>query len=564
MTMNRAGWARSLDFARSHAKREVSYDFTIAEDIALDRFFSNTDRYIFLVQNLPSNVRASMLAMYSRLKNERGLRGVFVDMLLPHFLATRLDEVERYTSETGKNVAEFLKEKNANSLDRFIAISSNAHALFQEFLEKSADPDYLHDFANSKKTSSFLSTWIDTYGHTSIARMGEVVVCFEEISILAAKAIEHPRPGAGYIELSTRYVDMTKASWYDIAGEIAAIDVVNPTINQNLREFADVYLGQTKLYTDFLRGIYPDVSDGAIFGEVCDVMANALPAAANTSVGCTVSGETIRSLIKCLLLEGLSETTAIAEVLLEELGMSGLGQFVRHIEPSDFERRHTRYMDWKQFVPGSHASLTTWTRAEVENPIIEAYNLLGEDFLEEWRPMDGQVPKALKGRGSHDKLPPPFEDGHVRFSYRTTFRTWREIQRHVMARNERTLLTPYLGFFQHSKPISDDLKRDFDRIALIAANTYNKCSREKGVSAETLQYILPMGFNVGATFGSNVRNMEFFTWQRSGFNVNHEARQVALNFDAEMVSKLPWWDAISRTDRTRTYRFAREKEGVPI
>lgn len=550
--------AGALDFARNHVNRPVPYSFSAYEKMVLDKFCSNTSRHVFVLENLPSNVRASLLAMYSRMKNERGLRGVLVDILVTTFLASHLPQVaEDYQGDTTK----FLKDRGIGGLDEFVSSSGKATELLSDFLAGCAgNANYIKHFANGERTRKFLSTWLDQYGHNSIARLGEVVVCCEEVSILAAKALEHPRVGAGFIELSTRYVDMTKASWYDIGGEIVAGGEVALQIEDTFRMYAHVYLSQMENYSTFLHELYGDASDGAIFGEVCDVMANALPAATNTSVGCVVSGEAVRSLIKCLVLEGLPETTALAETIKRELEGSGLGQFARHIDPTEFEVANTHYLSLDAFIGEGNRPLS-WNAEEQVSAVLDAFRMWKgpNASFADWILEQEQNP-----REKHDKLPPMFENVLARFKYVTTFRTWREIQRHVMSQNERTLLTPSLGFFKHTKPISDELKLEFERVEGVAKLMHSSYVAEGAVSLNTLQYILPMGFNVGATHTSNLRQLEFLCWQRSGFNVNHEARQVALGFDAEVLEKLPWWKSISRTDRTPKYRFAREKVGIPI
>lgn len=561
----------ALAFARSHVGRPAAYRFTEHEEEALELFFSNTTRNLFLIENLPSNVRASLLAMYSRMKNDRGLRGVFVDMLLPSFLVTLSPPAREEMEREKLSIADYLRKYRIQRLDDLFVQIPDMLTVFDMFCASvTGDPEYIREFANSERIRTFLAMWLDAYGHNSIARNGEVVICFEQVSVLAAKAIEHVRPGAGFIELSTRYVDMTQASWYPIAAELSEASLVPDCIEVNglLRRCADVYLEQTAAYTSYLEGIYPDAQPGGVFGEVCDVMANALPAGVNTSVGCVVSGEALRSLIKCLMLEGLAETTALAEALVKELEGAGTSQFARHIEPTPFEMRLTGYLRCDPFLGSTSqlgcGNLADWDVRAAEDALWDSFALSGiqGDTV-------GQMIDEIMGmdRGEHDKLPPMFEDATVRFAYKTTFRTWREIQRHVMARHERTLLTPYLGFFSHDKPISAELVKAFTGIAGQARRVHAEIlAANKGVPRilDMLQYLLPMGYNVGATLTTNVRNAEFLTWQRSGHNVNHEARQVALYMDQVLSSKFAWWHRASRTDRTPAYRLAREKYGVPI
>lgn len=552
-----------LAFARGHVRRTVPYGFTENEEVALRPFFSNLDRHLFLVENLPSNVAASMLAMYSRIKNSRGLRGVFADVIALSFLASEHPAVEQ---EFAGDTEAFIKAKGFASIDDFIGYDPDSWSIWLSFRRNlCGDPEYLQRFANGARTRRLLETYLDRYGHNSIARMGTVVACFEQVSTLAAKALEHARVGAGYIELSTRYVDMGPAARYPIADELAAGGiVVGPDLEALLRACAVVYAEQADSFTDYLQGIYPDVPRGPIFGEVCDVLANALPAATYTSVGCAVSGEALRSLIKSLFLEGLPETAAIAELLLVELAQSGLGQFARHVEPTAWERAQSRYLDWEAFkgLLGKDGLITPWSHEDAERAVADALGFLGITRCGDVGHML-QEAGLCEPRGDHDRLPPLFENAVVRFARLMSFRTWREIQRHVCSTNERTLLTPYLGFYQYDKPMPGALAEDFARLAAQARDAHDRY-RGMGVSLETLQYLLPLGFNVGATHLSNLRQMEFLCWQRSGWNVNHEARQVILSFDDDVLRRLPWWKRISRTDRTPAYRFAREAVGVAL
>jgi hypothetical protein len=60
---------------------ESIYQFTNQEAKVLDHFFTNRDRRVYFMHSLPANVAAALLAMFSRLKNARGLRGLFIGIL---------------------------------------------------------------------------------------------------------------------------------------------------------------------------------------------------------------------------------------------------------------------------------------------------------------------------------------------------------------------------------------------------------------------------------------------------------------------------------------------------
>lgn len=552
----------SLLVARRHARRSVPYVFSELEQEFLTLFFSNHHRHTFLVFQLPANVLASLLAMYSRIKDPRGLRGVFLDTLLVYFLASQLPIVEReYLGDT----AAFLKQKGIKSFADLMLVAG-AKTVAKTFLRSAAgNPQYVKEFAQGKRIKDFLATYLDGYGHTSIARLGSVAVCCENISLLAAKAIEHPRPGAGFIEVSTRYVDMRQASLYPFIEEWRGFAFDASQVTNLVQYCSDTYTKGMEIFQDFLRPLYADATEGALFGEACDVVSNLLPAATLTSVGACVSGESLRSLLRCLYLEGLPETTALADLIRDELATTGLDQFARHIEPTEWDMTHIKYAPLTVFrdLPRMQGG---WRDTHaLEEHLWFALETMG--YIES--SMDDRIKSLTSAleegeffvsRSEHDKLPPLFEHGQLSFRGLISFRSWRDFQRHTLSSNERTLLTPWLGFYHHDKPLSPYVEQAFD-----TAQELSRIAVGNSLVPELLQqYMLPLGFNVGFLHASNLRQLEFLCWQRSGANVNHEVRRVILAMNALVLKSFPWWEQLSRTDRTPKYRLAREKAGVAI
>lgn len=248
------------------------------------------------MHSLPSNVAATLLAMYSRIKNPRGLRGVFVDNFLPEFLVSFLEEVETWGDAT-----KFLKARNIDSLSAFYEYSVELAGLVEGFLrEIHINPDYLQRLAESKKTRRFTDTYLDKYGHNSIARPASYWLGFEQVSILAAKSVEWGRPGAtedsSFIELSTRYVDMSGKDCYPADEELGCYGVDVRAVRSVVEKSFGYY---RELQGENFSGLFPqhlretfghlfqdekDLANGVV-GETCDVLGNFLPAATLTSVG---------------------------------------------------------------------------------------------------------------------------------------------------------------------------------------------------------------------------------------------------------------------------------------
>ena len=268
------------DHARSFINADVAYIFTRDERLALDSFFTNTNKKVFFVHLLPENMIATLLAMYSRLKNPRGLRGVFVDSFLPAILASLMDECQ--AEPFCGNADKFLKARGIKTLEDFIWLT-RIKANVTQFLGRArTDPSYIEQIASSSKTRKFLETWLDAYGHNSIARTGTVHICCEGISILAAKSLEWSRPAAAFIELSTRYVDMSAKGVYPIENEFAMFGMDPKVIRDHVAlcfgayqrlQGGDDFRGPLpQFYRERYKNVIPENAlEKGVFGETCDV-----------------------------------------------------------------------------------------------------------------------------------------------------------------------------------------------------------------------------------------------------------------------------------------------------
>ena len=561
-----------------HAREFVNgsiYSFSELEKRVLQNFFTNTNRRVFFMHFLPSNVAATLLAMYSRIKNPRGLRGVFVDNFLPEFLASFLEEVENAWGSATK----FLKARDINSLGDFYAYSRESSALVEEFLEKiHIDPDYLQRLAESKKTRQFTDTYLDKYGHNSIARPASYWLGFEQISILAAKSIEWGRPGAGYIELSTRYVDMSGKNCYPIEEGLALYGVsreqVRNTLDLSFRHYREQQ-GEnfSGPFPQHLRETFghlfqdeKDLANGVI-GETCDVLGNFLPAATLTSVGVHVSGEALPELLKHLILDSAPENLALVEAIIYEAGKIGAGQFIRHYEPTEWKWMTWQYLWTDPFSRGIKVGENIFAMELPERQRVE--DSLVRSFGKAWA-MCGSMNDLLfmlraTERKEHDKLPNQFERIGATLSGIMSFRGWRDVQRQSLAAHFRTYLTPLIGFYRYDKKAPESFFEACQNIHEQNRRLYSEMQHAgKAIPPKLMQYPLALGNLIGFEFSANLLEWEFCNWQRTKYSVNHEVRQVFLAAERALREEYPWWSEISRADTMPAYVFARTKEGVPL
>jgi len=555
-----------LNVAKTFINEELDFKWSEMERQILKKVFTNLKGRVFFIRNvLPANMIAVLLAIYSRLRNKRGLRGVFVDNFLPNLLSVNLPEcLDRYQGDP----AAFLKGEKITSLARFLEFSDLAKEVTQKFLDNLGDSGYWDSLSQAQKMKGFLSTWLDRYGHNSIARPAALYLCCENISILAAKSLEWSRPGAGYIELSTRYVDMAGKDVYPIAKELAAYGVpeeeVNAVIEESFKQYRTLqgenFSGvlPTFFREQFKEQMTPEQLEAGAIGETCDVLGNFLPAATLTSVGIGLSGETLPETIRHLLLDGTPENFAIVEMIKTEAAKIGADQFLRHLEPTPWQTSTWSYLKNEKII----STMDLPVLGSVEEVLLKAFQ--NKEYFKNcltWNDIKNELGKLP--RGNFDKLPREFELINASFYSQMSFRSWRDLQRMGFSTHRRSYLNPDNGLYRYDKPAPDELETAVAILENCNKKLYELMTKAN-VPEELKQYPLALGNMINFLISSNLRQWEFCNWQRSKPSVNHEVRQVFLTAENILRESLPWWNDLSRANITPAYIFARGDSDLPL
>src|SRR5205807_7457480 len=125
----------------------------------LERYFTNLDRPVFALRNLPEVVKGALFSRYSR--TEKSLRRVLLE--------------------------EFLNQPEFG-------------------LEELLQPETPGDLVATRKAEEFYERVLVGYGDDSVAELAGAHLAVERVSTLAAKALEDSRIGVSPLEKSTRYV----------------------------------------------------------------------------------------------------------------------------------------------------------------------------------------------------------------------------------------------------------------------------------------------------------------------------------------------------------------------
>src|SRR5947208_7476344 len=145
---------------RGYLRHNNMGEFSTAESTVLERYFTNLDRPVFALRNLPEVVKGALFSRYSR--TEKSLRRVLLD--------------------------EFINDPESG---------------FQGIAGAGPADD---DMVAVQRAEEFYERVLVGYGDDSVAELAGAHVTVERVSTLAAKALEDSRIGISPLEKSTRYV----------------------------------------------------------------------------------------------------------------------------------------------------------------------------------------------------------------------------------------------------------------------------------------------------------------------------------------------------------------------
>jgi len=274
----------------------VREEFSDEERAILSRFFTNVDRPVFALINLPEVVKGALFARYSR--SPKSVRRLFLD--------------------------EFMNEPE-------IGIDAIAHELGDDPL------------VSMQKAEGLFQRVFFEYGDDSVAQLGGVHLACEQASNLLTKVLEWGRLAA-YLEQSTRYI------WYDrklgdryryhVPAEVGGTDLEAPTV-EYLEWLFDTYAGLIDGMRGHFEARFPRqdgdsamVYNATIRAKACDTIRGLLPAATTSNVGIYGTGQAYEMALIRMNAHPLREVRAYAAMMLTEL-RKVIPSFLRRVDLSD-------------------------------------------------------------------------------------------------------------------------------------------------------------------------------------------------------------------------------------
>jgi len=470
----------------------VSEIFTPDERDALAPYFTNLDRPVFALVNLPEVVKGALFARYSR--SAKSLRRLFLD--------------------------EFLEQVRADGSQPSVG-TARAERLYRKvFVE---------------------------FGDDSVAQLGGVHLACENVSNILTKLLEWGRLMA-YLEQSTRYVPYTDrpgGRWkYHVPAElegrpereayVECLDLAFATYARWFEPMQEFFAVRHPRAEGVSKGVYKRT----IRAKALDSLRGLLPAAVHANVGIYGTGQAYEALLLRMRAHPLAEVRQYADWMLEEL-RKVVPAFLTRVDQEDRGVRWSRYLaETREAVERVAAESLAGVQAQgspdvaltdfdpegetrvVAAALYAASTLPDDQLLEVARGMSheqrSQVLRAYAGRRVNRRHKPgrAYERTHYRFDILADYGAFRDLQRHRMLTLEWQTLSTDHGYIVSEAIEEAGALADWKRVMDDAASLYATLC-DAGLDA-VAPYAVPLAYRVRFYMEMNAREAMHVIELRTG------------------------------------------------
>jgi thymidylate synthase ThyX len=503
-------------------------EFTDTQRKILERYVTNTRSHVFVLQNLPEVIKGALFSRYSR--SSLGLRSLFLK--------------------------EFIGNSEESSFHSIIGDDSKEPGVQQAAIQKA---------------QNFYDRILDGYGDDSIGELGGAHLAIENISLLAAKAIEDCRIGGSPLEKSTRYIyfdQKVNGEYLFFKEPILMTSAYRDLYVNTCNMLFDTYSKLIPILTPMIEEKMPkdpNISQvaytAALRAKVLDCLRGLLPAGALTNMGIYGNGRFFDGLIHKLHCHNLAEMQDIGKRTYEELAKV-IPSFVRrahishktHISYSEFcdtmqndihllADQHTNSdIPYSNQSAGTH--LISYDPDNVNKVAAAMLYPFSNRSLSDLHVICKQLPEeeiarilesgATARENRRQKSPRALEHAEFTFEIVADFGVYRDLHRHRMLTQERQLLNCDLGF--HIPP---ELVGTPYEVEYIAAMQQAKAAYDTIATSlpEEAQYIVPMAYNIRWYFHVNLRALQWLCELRSA-PAGHTSYRIVAQDMAKQVCKV--------------------------
>ena len=487
--------------------------FSEAERARLAPHFSNLERPVFALVNLPETVKGALFARYSRYPGT--LRRLFLE----------------------------------------------------EFAADLPEGGTTWDGAEGARAAQLYERIFVGYGDDSVAQLGGAHVACEWVSNVLTKILQRPRLGA-YLEQSTRYIAYDAPMPDPPGGYRYYRDhLLGQTYSAAMDRVFAIYSNLLPRVSGWAQQEFPRGEDEApaaharaIKAKALDLLRGLLPASSLSHMGIFATGQTYEQLILHLLAHPLPEAQRYGHMMLEEI-KAVMPSFVARVERPD------RGGEWVQYLAERARAGERWgkrlaieaeeesgpsvtlLRAEGDEDnllaalLFEAADCSEDRLREAVGELDADERAAMlrelvgSRRNRRHRPGRGFETLRYRFEIVADYGAFRDLQRHRMLTVQWQALTPHLGA---DVPEQVELAGCGDRYrrALEISRVEYERLRERSLDAAA-PYALCLGYRIRFILDLNAREAMQLIELRSGREGHPSYRAVAHEMHAQIAAVHP-------------------------
>lgn len=439
-----------------------------------------------------------------------------------------------------------------------------------------------------QKAQNFYDRILDGYGDDSIGELGGAHLAIENISMLAAKALEDSRIGGSPLEKSTRYIyfdQKVNGQYLYYREPILMTSAFKEVYLQTCDHLFETYSKLIPPLTELMEKKFPKGPEkskaaytAALRAKVLDCLRGILPAATLTNMGIFGNGRFWENLINKLHCQNLVELQDIGKQSFDELSKV-IPSFVRRAEAH--HRHHTLYAQVYQSMQEQLKNITETHHLSQENT-KSAIQLINYDpqsvykvaaallysfsnsSLEEIQRYcqklpDEEIDKIFDASSSmrenrRHKSPRALEHAQFTFDITADFGIYRDLHRHRMLTQERQILTTDYGYWIPEEILETPMEKIYRDVIEEAGIVHKKIAHEL---PEEAQYIVPMAYNVRWYFHVNLRALQWLCELRSQPAGHSGYRLVAQEMALQVCRAFPQFESFFKFVDYEGYNLGR-------
>lgn len=533
--------------------------FNEDEQRILKQFFTNIDKPIFCIQNLPEEVIGALSSLYSRSK--KSMRRTFLDS----FIAPIINTDELLLSEEEK--ASYLETKTR----------------FNRVIDSLDRGDSIDNVSNTQRGRSFYETWYGQFGDDSIAEQVGIHIGVEGCSNIVTDAIKVLN--APHISKSSRYVSFSEKNEkgeykFVVPGEIKGTPFEERYI-EVMNNLFSLYEELQIPYTEYIKRKYPKGEDEteksfntSRTARMFDDLRDLLPFSTQTNFGMYTNARTYKLLIDSMIGSQKGEVRWVGQQLYKEISkitpsllstvrtkrgallqtyktnLSTHAQAIAKRENNDNLVEIESHDDLAKLIqvmpaenqletviaqliyPGSDISYE-----EIFTKVCEYTEQQKKEFIEilksiRTKSIDNPNRTSIRMR----EVPNAFESVKFLFDCKLKGGDCRDIWRHRLVRFEHQPFTTKNGYL-----LEQDV-REFESVDKIrkviekADRLYKDLSKENIDAAE---YVVPFGFLQRFIMETSLRQLYWITELRSGPQGKPHYREFVIQLANAIIQNYP-------------------------